>query len=621
MKATLQKRARRMLMIATLAAVGLGGCDRGPKAAEKGHAAPAHGEGDGHDHGPAAGGPLALPPIGPGDGYARFIPTAIASPTDWCREHGVPESVCSRCNPALVPLFKERQDWCAGHDRPESQCLLCNPEFAARWAALKPKAVAEADALAKDVASGIRVEARPSSLTPPNDPLCPIDTVVVTFADAGIAAKAGIETELTRPRRLSSATECPGQIGFDETRLAHLTPRISGVVREVVVRAGDAVEAGAPLLVIESAELGEARSQFIAHRETYQLALADHERRTAISAGVGRLLEISTADRPSREAAEQLSEVRAGEAKSRLLASLARMEVARSRFERDRTLNEQGIATRQDFETARSALVEAETEFTVLREEIALADERDLLAADKALRTARAAMQASERRLHILGMTQEQVNALGDADDQGISLYELRSPQAGVVVNLHAVRGEGVEPTESLVTIADLSALWVTLQCGEPDVAGLRLNLPMQFIVDGLPGATVEGRIDWISPQVDPHLRTVQVRASVTNPGGRMRAGMFGLGRIVLRDNTEVLSVSRDALQTDGCCQLVFVRQSDTQFVPRKVATGVTVGNYVEILHGLTLGEPVASRGSFLLKTEILKTNIGAGCCEVEPGR
>lgn len=46
---------------------------------------------------------------------------------DWCEEHKVQESLCTRCNPALVPAFKATNDWCAEHGLPESQCLICNP--------------------------------------------------------------------------------------------------------------------------------------------------------------------------------------------------------------------------------------------------------------------------------------------------------------------------------------------------------------------------------------------------------------------------------------------------------------------------------------------------------------
>jgi len=53
----------------------------------------------------------------------------IGSHEDWCGEHNVPESLCTRCNPALVPAFKATKDWCAEHGLPESQCLKCNPDL------------------------------------------------------------------------------------------------------------------------------------------------------------------------------------------------------------------------------------------------------------------------------------------------------------------------------------------------------------------------------------------------------------------------------------------------------------------------------------------------------------
>lgn len=48
---------------------------------------------------------------------------------DWCGEHQVPESMCTRCNSSLIPAFKATGDWCAEHGLPESQCLLCNPDL------------------------------------------------------------------------------------------------------------------------------------------------------------------------------------------------------------------------------------------------------------------------------------------------------------------------------------------------------------------------------------------------------------------------------------------------------------------------------------------------------------
>lgn len=63
----------------------------------------------GHDHAPAG--------VKPG------------SHEDWCGEHQVPESQCTRCNPSLIAAFKATGDWCQEHKLPESQCLACNPDL------------------------------------------------------------------------------------------------------------------------------------------------------------------------------------------------------------------------------------------------------------------------------------------------------------------------------------------------------------------------------------------------------------------------------------------------------------------------------------------------------------
>jgi hypothetical protein len=70
-------------------------------------------------------------PAPPSDAPARHgaADAVPGSHDDWCGEHAVPESQCSRCNPSLIPAFKATGDWCDEHGLPESQCLTCNPEL------------------------------------------------------------------------------------------------------------------------------------------------------------------------------------------------------------------------------------------------------------------------------------------------------------------------------------------------------------------------------------------------------------------------------------------------------------------------------------------------------------
>jgi len=79
--------------------------------------------------------------------------------------------------------------------------------------------------------------------------------------------------------------------------------------------------------------------------------------------------------------------------------------------------------------------------------------------------------------------------------------------------------------------------------------------------------------------------------------------------------------VPKAAVQWEGCCNIVFVRANERLFTPRKVRLGPDAGERWVVEEGLRVGETVVTTGSFLLKTEILKGSIGAGCCEVSPAR
>ena len=70
---------------------------------------------------------------------AKTVEVTKTSETDWCAEHGVPESVCTRCSPKLIADFKQKGDWCDTHKLPKSQCIECDPSLKAKFEAMAPK--------------------------------------------------------------------------------------------------------------------------------------------------------------------------------------------------------------------------------------------------------------------------------------------------------------------------------------------------------------------------------------------------------------------------------------------------------------------------------------------------
>lgn len=541
------------------------------------------------------------------------------APDHWCFDHGVPKALCTRCDATLIQRFKDEHDWCQEHGLPESQCTLCNPQVREKWEALRPRAAAP-DPHSRE--SLVKVE-RNGRLTSSgeNDPLCLIETSTIRFLDPSIAKQAGIEVTTVRPRRMSAAIEVPAEVAFDATRVARITPRVAGVAREVRASLGDFVQVGDVLAVLDSVVLGEARSQFIERQQDFRVADVEQTRIQTIYEGTERLLAAASAEASAGEIQQRLEGVTVGEAKARLLRAHAALQLARAEAAREAQLFEANANAEKDVQIARATLSAAEADFVAIREEIAFSRQKDQLAAERAVRVARSALEAAKRRLNILGLTDAEVALLGAASGEGLAHYELRSPVAGRVVERSVAAGEAVQEAQPLFVLADLSRLWLVASVAERDLPALRENQAVLFTVDGLPGNSFSGRLTWISSQVDDKTRLVPVRADLDNADGLLRAHMFGRARIALRENADVLSVPVESVQTDGCCQLVFVREADDLFTPRKLRLGASSGGYVEVLRGLREGEAIVTTGSFLMKTEILKGSIGAGCCEVETGR
>jgi membrane fusion protein, heavy metal efflux system len=124
--------------------------------------------------------------------------------------------------------------------------------------------------------------------------------------------------------------------------------------------------------------------------------------------------------------------------------------------------------------------------------------------------------------------------------------------------------------------------------------------------------------IDYVAPEVDATTRTAKARVALKNPDGVLRANMFARAEIALAQAKPTVMIPQPAVQRAKGIALVFVQLAPDQYEARRVKLGLAQGEMIEIVEGVKPGETVATRGSFLLKTETLKGAIGAGCCDVE---
>jgi cobalt-zinc-cadmium efflux system membrane fusion protein len=233
---------------------------------------------------------------------------------------------------------------------------------------------------------------------------------------------------------------------------------------------------------------------------------------------------------------------------------------------------------------------------------------KELLAAEAALKEADLALNAARQKLASLGLASEQIDALKDA----APLLEVVAPFEGVVVDATAVPGESAGPDKPIFAVAYIEKMWASIDVYEVDLPRVEKDRKVTFTVEGLP-QKFPGKVVAISGEVDDRTRTVRVFAELKNIRRFLKANMFGRAEIRVQDPEPRLLIPKAALQNDGECPFVFVSSNRTTFIPRKVELGGVYGNGYEITGGLSEDEVVVTTGGFLLKTEILRGQIGAG--------
>ena len=223
---------------------------------------------------------------------------------------------------------------------------------------------------------------------------------------------------------------------------------------------------------------------------------------------------------------------------------------------------------------------------------------------------ARAAVAKASEPVHIFGWTPEDLEKL-PADQVGfqhrLSHTTLKAPFGGIVTFLHAVQSEVVEPGTDLVAISDMSSLWVQADIYEKDLTQIHSGTQVQVRVASYPKESFTGKITYVADVIDPKTRTAKVRCVVANDRGLLKPEMFANIEIPIGQTSPILTVPSSSIQQMDGHSVVFVRKGDGEFQKREVETGVESQGYMEIRSGLKAGDAVATRGSFMVKSEFLK--------------
>jgi len=226
----------------------------------------------------------------------------------------------------------------------------------------------------------------------------------------------------------------------------------------------------------------------------------------------------------------------------------------------------------------------------------------------------RTAVHSAAARLRLLGVEDDAIEHLGAGHAAPGVTLQVRAPLSGVVTDRPANVGLNVEASTPLLTIVDLSSVWVVANVYEGDFGRVQLGMPATVTASAYPGLTLPGRVDYIDPRVSPETRTAKARVEVPNPRHELRLGMLAdvsLGTAT--GGTPKLTIPAAAVQTIADRSVVYVANpsNDRELIERTVRLGDASGDRIAVLAGLEPGEHVVVAGSFYVRAERERLGLG----------
>jgi len=368
----------------------------------------------------------------------------------------------------------------------------------------------------------------------------------------------------------------------------------------------------------------------------------DLTRAEALDKSAGKLLALlDTTPTLDKLRASKFTDL--GQGHSKLISAYAQLVFAEAAYEREKKLLAQKISSEADFQTAENAYKKAHAEHVALRGSLAFETRRAMLEARRSRQNTEFEVKAADRKLHVLGLTGEDVDSLrkalsgnGSAPkeectdpnckdceaaksakgastnhvlDEQLGMYSLRAPFSGTITQKHITLGEKLSGEADVFTVADLSTVWVDLSAHQKDLPYLRKGHSVRIAV-GLSAREVQGTISYVSPTMDQSTRTCLARVVLANPDGVLRPGLFVTAQVTAEFEVAV-RVTKDAVRRIEDDKVVFVPTSEGLEAIR-VETGRSSRSHVEIVAGLKAGGKYVAKGAFDLQAEITTRGLGA---------
>jgi len=259
-----------------------------------------------------------------------------------------------------------------------------------------------------------------------------------------------------------------------------------------------------------------------------------------------------------------------------------------------------GFVEQQQVRALNQAVSRGQVLLTLTAPEL-IATQHELLLA---LKSGDAALASAAReRLRLGGMAERQIGEV-ERNGQVQERVAIVAPETGIVTELNARPGMTVAAGAPLMTVAALDRVWVVADVPERDAALVSVGRSARLSFAALPGKVLEGKVEYIYPEIAGATRTLQARIALANAKGELKPGMLAQVSFSGGAQEKRLTVPSEAVIETGTRSVVIVADGAGRFAAADVRTGAERGGRTEILSGLEAGQKVVASGQFLIDSE-----------------
>ena len=432
--------------------------------------------------------------------------------------------------------------------------------------------------------------------------------------------------------KLQKEISLNGEIRIDIDRQIHHIAKANGICQGINFTLGDRVKKGDALAVIDSAELGQAKSEYFEAFNKSKISEKNLERAFTLKQNVTRLLN-TLAKMPENTENLQSTKGDMGEYRAKLISAYTEYMTNKKSFERKNKLYKDKIVSENDFLSAKGDFEKARAQYFSIMDTTSYEISKNLFEAEQAHKSDEFNMRTAEQNLRILGLSMEDIAKLriyGEklqkectdehcfenttnskkhyhTDEKSFSHIDIKSGLSGTIIARDIELGQETEEGRIIFTVADLSKVWAVLQVSSKDISIVKNGMEATIASDE--GISTIGKVIMVSPVISEETRTAEVRVLIDNSDGRWRPGSFVTGKLSVSADKLPVVLPKEAVQNVKGTNVVFV-ETEKGFKTVDVVVGREDSNNIEIKSGLKAGTRYVSSGAFTLKSIVVTSGL-----------